>query len=118
MKTANATLGNIPIYLSPERIKKVLFIQSLLEKSDMNLTDYINQTDPIRNPKVMLQNGEFKLCESIKSGLDTLTRVVINFPDDKNWTGEYVRKNNEANLMVADSDGNPKKYSCFYIPKK
>ena len=78
----------------------------------MNLTDYLNQTDPKRGNKVILNALEYSVGTTIKSvGSASLTSIFIHeFP-----LYSYVLKGQNGIVHTADADGNANKLSCFYI---
>jgi hypothetical protein len=81
----------------------------------MNLSEYLNQEDPIRNPSVYLQTGEYQVGVSIKFGLITHTQIFITEKDFVNQFGiiEYISIG--GCLYTSDSQGNPKKASVFRL---
>lgn len=84
----------------------------------MNLTEYLNQTEPQRMPFVELQDGEFITHNTIKTGQETLTAITIPALWEKyKVNGYYVQKNNDRRLYVQDENGMPKGISCFNLPK-
>jgi len=76
----------------------------------MTLTEYINQKEPIRKPKVILQDGEYKFGVTHTKGLDKVTQVFI-----KGFPYEYSVTNKRGCLYTTDSDGNQKKLSVFWL---
>jgi hypothetical protein len=84
----------------------------------MTLQEYLNQENPVRMPKVLLQPEEFVIHLTIKVGVDTLRLVSIPAIWDRfKMSGNYVQVNDQPCLKTQDEDGNPKKYSCFYLPE-
>jgi len=85
----------------------------------ISLAEYLTQTTPTKDVNVILDASEYKKGASLKAGIDTITQVFITdlaftemFPTLSN---EYVIVNNSKDLMTTDSDGNPKKFSCFSL---
>ena len=76
----------------------------------MNLTEYLNQKDPIRMPRVVLSKNEYILGVKLKVGLNVIQEVYI----DK-LPYNYCIVDGWRRLYTMDSDGNPKSSSCFRI---
>lgn len=83
----------------------------------MTLAEYINQTDPVRMPEVILERSEITVGTTISiAGGTTLTSVWITDGVAKIcWGKMYVVKNDDRTLYTTDSDGNPKSRSCFQL---
>jgi hypothetical protein len=83
----------------------------------MNLTQYIEQTNPQRNPCVILDRSEITIGASIKiNGVGKLTQVWITDGIARIlWGIMYIKKENDLTLWTTDKDGNPKKRSCFSL---
>lgn len=78
----------------------------------MTLTEYVNQKDPERMPKVILKHGEYLFGTKLTclGGTEVRQQVFI-----KGFPYEYCMVNNWPVLYTTDTDGNPKKPSCFRI---
>ena len=79
----------------------------------MNLTEYLEQTDPQRQQKVVLNNLEFDVYGAIKCGQDYYNSIRIK--EYPNYI--YVLKNGSGYLYTTDEHGNQKSKSCFFIDK-
>lgn len=78
----------------------------------MNLTDYLNQKEPKRGNKVILNALEFTKGATVKAvGSASLTQIFIHeYP-----LYNYVLKGQNGYIHTADEHGNANKLSCFYI---
>lgn len=76
------------------------------------LTEYLNQENPVRMPRVVLQDDEYTLGFELKTINSTVQEVYI-----KGIPYTYCMYNGRSILYTTDSDGNPKKLSCFVIVK-
>lgn len=78
----------------------------------MTLQEYLTQSNPQKNVKVVLQPNEYTIGNTINSfEHGKITQVFINgLPYEYALCGS-------TNLLTTDKDGNPKKYSCFIINK-
>ncbi len=87
---------------------------------ELNLHEYINQSDPQRNVKVNLKADEYVIGNTIKLPMGkTLTPIYIQTDEADYFNGvEYVLKNDSGFLYTTDADGNPKSRSVFYIDDK
>ncbi len=81
----------------------------------MTLTEYLNQQNPARMPRVVLEETEIVRMHKIRAGGRTIQNVFI-------WTGdmpkilfEYCIVDDGITLYTTDKDGNPKKPSCFSL---
>jgi hypothetical protein len=86
----------------------------------MNLTEYLNQQDPVRMPHVTLEPTDYKEGATIRiPGHPSLTQVFITRKEftDKfpSVYSEYVKKGDSTVLWTVDKDGNPKSMSCFHV---
>ena len=81
---------------------KIIHIFALIFK--MNLQEYVNQTDPIRHPKVELDNTEItKGATIIIVGKGKLTQIWITDGCAKMmWGVPYVKWENETTLWTTD----------------
>jgi hypothetical protein len=82
----------------------------------MNLTEYLSQKSPLRNPIVEINPGQYRVSHSIKVGQETHSYVVIEDPDFVAQFGSigYLRINTSPSLWTMDNQGNPKARSVFY----
>ena len=83
----------------------------------MTLQEYVNQADPIRHPKVELDNTEITKGATINiPGKGKLTQIWITDGCAKlMWGIMYVKWENEITLWTTDSHGNPKAISVFSL---
>jgi hypothetical protein len=83
----------------------------------MTLQEYVNQADPIRHPKVELDNTEITKGSTINIvGKGNLTQIWITDGSAKlMWGIPYVKWDSDSTLWTTDSDGNPKARSVFYL---
>jgi len=81
----------------------------------MTLTEYINQKNPVRFPKVILELDEYQVTHTIKVGQDILRFISIPAIWLRYKASGYVQKNNQEQLYTMDQDGNPKYLSVFKI---
>ena len=82
----------------------------------MTLTEYLNQKDPARMPRVYLKQGEYIEREKIKVRIDTLTFYEIPVLWEKYGVDmTYVSVNSGKNLYTTDEHGNKRSLSCFCI---
>ena len=84
----------------------------------MTLEEYVNQKDPIRHPKVILQRCEIHMGYAINIGGRKLISIWIVDGCAKDmgiWGIMYVKWEDSNCLMTTDKDGNPKNYSCFHL---
>lgn len=82
----------------------------------MNLRQYLNQKDPIKNPSVQLDSNDYRIIHSIIYCNDKMEKVLISNDNFIEEFGEleYFRINGQPNLWTIDSQGNPKSRSVFY----
>lgn len=85
----------------------------------MTLTEYMNQVDPARMPKVILTEGEFIVHDSIKQGVEKLTFIEIPAIYKRyGCSGSYIQMNNDPELYAMSDQGNIRRLSCFRLPTK
>ncbi len=82
----------------------------------MNLRQYLNQKDPMKNPSVQLDSNDYRIIHSIIYGNVKMEKVLISNDNFIEEFGEleYLRINGQPNLWTTDSQGNPKSRSVFY----
>lgn len=87
---------------------------------EMNLQQYLNQKDPIKNVTVLLKPNDYKLGAFYKTSYESRQQIFITNPQFvKEFGGiEYVLKNGDSTLYTTDSDGNAKRASVFVIEKE
>jgi hypothetical protein len=78
----------------------------------MTLEEYLAQTDPVRMPDVILQEGEYEVWNT--AGVKPHRFTHISVPSVK---GSYSVKEGETNLYTQDQFGYPKSRSCFSLDK-
>lgn len=77
----------------------------------MNLKEYLNQEEPVRQIKVFLNPSEFHKGETDLFKGGKYTRITVNaYPQF-----DYFLKGNEGFLFALNAVGNPERKSCFYI---
>ena len=84
----------------------------------MTLTEYLEQKEPERMPKVILNEHEYIIKFQYKrfminhghERVEVKTVFINTFPSI-----EYVQVGTWNQLYTTDSDGNPKSKSCFWI---
>lgn len=77
----------------------------------MTLTEYLNQSNPIKMPNVILAEREYKIGLKISlPNNESITQIFI--PAVNTY---YIQKNGDTVLFTCDKDGNPKAKSCFNI---
>ena len=81
----------------------------------MTLTEYINQKNPVRSPRVTLEPSEYEITHTIKVGQDILRFIYIPAIWLRYKASGYVQKNNQEQLYTMDQDGNPKYLAVFKI---
>lgn len=76
----------------------------------MTLTEYMNQTVPVRMPDVVLEEHECRIGHKVHDR----RAVYINH---EQLPGEYAIKQGDTGrrLWTTDGDGNPVRRSCFRI---
>jgi len=84
----------------------------------MTLTDYCNQENPIRFPRVEVMPSEYRILATIKAGQDTLTLIEIPVLWEKFGWGDFVIKNDCGTVYATDEDGNPRRATCLTIAAK
>jgi len=84
----------------------------------MTLTDYCNQENPIRFPRVDIMPSEYRILATIKAGQDTLTSIEIPLLWEKFGCFGYVLKNDCSTVYATDEGGNPRRATCFSIQGK
>ena len=77
----------------------------------MTLTEYLAQTDPVKIPEVILQEGEYEVWNTAGRAPHRFTHVHI--PAVK---GSYSVNEGQTKLYTQDQFGYPSKSSCFYLP--
>ncbi len=84
----------------------------------MTLNEYLNQTDPQREVKVILNETEYRIGPTFQIGEDVLT--LIEIPAITALYGikrSYVQVNDEKRLYVPNlRTGLPLGESVFYLP--
>lgn len=85
--------------------------------SKMTLTEYLNQKEPQRMPNVLVELSELTIGTTLRSVNNAQTRTQVFFKTNHPLLqgAEYCLVNNGRTLMTTDSDGNPKRYSCFRL---
>jgi hypothetical protein len=77
----------------------------------MTLQEYLNQTDPVKMPEVILQEGEYEIWNTAGRAPNRFTHVHI--PAVK---GSYSVNEGQTRLCTQDQFGYPSKASCFQLP--
>jgi hypothetical protein len=77
----------------------------------MTLTEYLNQYDPKRMPKVVLQKKEYWMGPFQGVPGYRVAPLTINV-----LPGSYVVKEGSTTIYTADKNGEPKSRSCFHLP--
>lgn len=77
----------------------------------MTLTEYLAQTDPVRMPDVVLQEGEYEVFNTV--GMKPFRFTHVHIPLVK---GSYSVKEGATTLYTQDQFGQPKSRSCFSLP--
>ena len=83
----------------------------------MTLTEYLNQDDPKKMPRVELANDEVKFGIQYMIARVAFTREVT-IPalwEKYKIPGTYIQKNRDPTLWTSDQDGNPVARSCFSL---
>lgn len=85
----------------------------------MTLTEYINQTDPQPNLKVVLNESEYIRQGTIRIKDYYYTFIDIPTIANKfNITGRYIQINDRKPLWAIDEKtGNPRSQSVFHLPE-
>jgi hypothetical protein len=82
----------------------------------MTLTEYLNQKDPARMPRVYLKSDEYIERGKTKVGIETLIFYEIPALWEKyKIDTTYVSINFGKNLYTTDVSGNKKSLSCFKL---
>lgn len=76
----------------------------------MTLTEYLNQENPVRMPKVLLDPSEYFVGNFFGAYGARVADVSI-----KGIEFSYVLKEGNPNVYTTDSQGNPDRPSCFWI---
>ena len=89
----------------------------------MNFTEYVNQQNPEKMPKVILCREDIKVINKVnisapkEFGAGTMNFThLVNVSNPGKWSYNYLVRDN-GELWTYDSDGNPKKQVCFYLEK-
>ena len=77
----------------------------------MTLTEYLAQTDPVRMPDVVLEEGEYEIFNTV--GMKPFRFTHVYLPSVK---GSYSVKEGDTTLYTQDQFGQPKNRSCFSLP--
>jgi antirestriction protein ArdC len=88
---------------------------------EMNLQQYLNQENPIKEVRVILDEKDYKLGYLYKfSPYESRQQIFITNPQFVKEHGgiEYVLKNGGSTLYTTDGDGNAKRPSVFVINNK
>ena len=77
----------------------------------MTLQEYLNQTDPVKMPEVILQEGEYQVWNTAGRAPRRFTHVSVPAVG-----GSYSVNEGQTRLYTQDQFGYPSKESCFYLP--
>lgn len=114
-KSLNDAKSKIDVY-TDKNIKK-----ANLGTVEMNLQQYLNQENPIKEVRVILDEKDYKLGYFYKfSPYESRQQIFITNPQFVKEHGgiEYVLKNGGSTLYTTDGDGNAKRPSVFVINNK
>ena len=77
----------------------------------MTLTEYLAQTDPVKMPEVVLQEGEYQVWNTAGRAPKRFTHISIPAVN-----GSYSVNEGDTRLYTQDQFGYPSKMSCFSLP--
>jgi hypothetical protein len=77
----------------------------------MTFTEYLNQTEPQRNPRVIITEND---CDTLFTNAKGDTTISLTINERRYY---YVMTANNPRFWTIDSDGNKKSRSCFYFHK-
>lgn len=85
----------------------------------MTLQEYLNQADPQRMPRVIVQKSEYRVTNTRTYMKDTVSEEIrkqVFFNTDNPLLAGVEYCLIGTHFYTVDRDGNPKKISCFSIP--
>lgn len=81
----------------------------------MTLTEYLNQTEPVRFPTVVLKKEEVNVLNTIK--VTGEERSLVTIKSDNPIIKDIHYCMIRGRFWTIDRDGNPKSHSVFIIEK-